>query len=64
MTPKSTAQERIVTVIRDWLLKLQEYPDWREWKRSHIVYTLNFDDELLSRETSIGVSDVSAYGSK
>ncbi|WP_370213103.1 hypothetical protein [Roseovarius sp.] len=30
--------------------KLQEYPGWREWKRSHIGYTLNFDDELLPPE--------------
>lgn len=27
--------------------KLQNYPGWREWKRSQIGYTLNFDDESM-----------------
>lgn len=30
--------------------KLQEYPGWREWKRSQIGYTLNFDDEFMPPE--------------
>ena len=47
MPPNGTAQERISNAIRDWLHKLREYPGWREWKRSQIDYTLNFDDEFM-----------------
>ncbi|WP_416898541.1 MAG: hypothetical protein ACMVY4_02035 [Minwuia sp.] len=50
MTPNITAQERISGAIRDWIQKLQEYPGWREWKRSQIVYTLYFDDEFIPLE--------------
>lgn len=50
MTSNITAQERISDAIRDWMHKLQEYPGWREWKRSQIVYMLNFDDEFMPPE--------------
>ncbi|SFK94387.1 hypothetical protein SAMN05444421_11149 [Celeribacter marinus] len=54
MPPSSTAQERISIAHRDWMHKLQEYPGWREWKRSHIGYTLNFDDEFMPPEKHAG----------
>lgn len=54
MTEKTTAKESISQAIRDWMLKLQEYPGWREWKRSQIGYTLRFDDEFLPPEKIVG----------
>lgn len=53
MISNTTAKERISNAIRDWMHKLQEYPGWREWKRSHVSYTLNFDDEFLFPQTHV-----------
>jgi len=47
------AQERISNAIRDWMHTLQEYPGWREWKRSQIGYTLNFDDDFMPPKEAI-----------
>lgn len=48
MTVNSNSQERISHAVREWMHKLNEYPGWEEWKRLHIGYTLNFDDNLMS----------------
>lgn len=47
MSPTRNSQEKISHAIGDWMKKIQVYPGWQEWKRSHIGYTLNFDDELM-----------------
>lgn len=41
-----TATDRMSRATRNWLVKLNEYPGWREWRRSTIGYTLYFDDEF------------------
>lgn len=50
MTASRPQQELILSAIREWMLKLQEYPGWQEWKRSHIGYTIFGDDELIPDE--------------
>ena len=54
MIEKTTAKESISQAIRDWMLKLEEYPGWREWKKLHIGYTLWFDDEFLPPKNLVG----------
>src|SRR3989339_49888 len=41
------ARDRMSRAIRNWMVKLNDDPSWREWKRSSIGYTLHFDDEFM-----------------
>ena len=30
--------------IRAWMVRLEDYPGWKAWKREMIGHTLNFDE--------------------
>lgn len=53
MASDTDAKELMSHAVRDWLQKLQDYPGWREWKRSQLGYTLRFDDDLFPVEAAI-----------
>lgn len=42
-----SARQRVSRAIRNWMIKLEDYPGWREWRKSRIGYTLHFDDEFM-----------------
>ena len=48
MEDTSTAQ--MTKAIIEWMKRHQDYPEWREWRRAKIKYTLFFD-EIASIET-------------
>lgn len=47
-TQRSEAQEKLWASITKWILDLQEYPGWKEWKRKQLGYTLLHDNELAA----------------
>ena len=51
MSHNIDVQLRIHSAIGNWMLKLNSYPGWKDWKRSQTRYILNFDDEFASAET-------------
>lgn len=50
MKSDNAAQKEIFEAIAAWMQKMQEYPGWKDWKRSQLGYTLRFDDEFLQSE--------------
>lgn len=54
MIGKTTAKESLSKAIGDWMLKLQEYPGWQEWKKSQIRYTFLHDDEFVAPDKDVG----------
>lgn len=50
LVAKNRAVERLYKSIGVWTRKLDDYPGWRDWKRGHIGYTLNYDNDFSSRE--------------
>jgi hypothetical protein len=37
----------MLAAIRAWMIDLNDYPGWLEWKRKHVSHTLHFDDPFL-----------------
>lgn len=44
----ATQRDRMQAAMQGWLIGLNDYPGWREWKRKQIRHTLYFDDPLLT----------------
>lgn len=42
-----TARDRMSRATQNWMKQLDEYPGWREWRRSKIGHALHFDDEFM-----------------
>jgi len=40
--------------IRAWIINLENYPGWKEWKRKQIGHTLHFDDPFPSGKHEVG----------
>jgi hypothetical protein len=50
VTKTEFARDRMSRAIRNFIIKLDDQPGWREWKQSSISNTLHFDDELMPSE--------------
>ena len=41
---EKTQRDRMYNAIGAWLIELEDYPGWKDWRRKRITHTLYFDD--------------------
>jgi hypothetical protein len=48
-------RHRMWNAITAWMIKLDDYPGWKDWRLKRVGRTLYFDDELLLHDEEEGV---------